>query len=81
MSSPIHGLGRRQSGLLFSIASVALLYGTGVAYSGPCTAQIADFEQQISSPASRSANWTDRSANASARNCITSQRPSRRPTG
>lgn len=49
MSSPIYGLGRRQSGLLFSIASVALLYGTGVAYSGPCTAQIADFEQQISS--------------------------------
>jgi hypothetical protein len=35
-------------GLFFCTAAVTLLAGSGVAYSGPCTAQIAALEQEIS---------------------------------
>jgi hypothetical protein len=34
-------------GVLFGTAVAALLAGTGIAHSGPCTAQIAALEQQV----------------------------------
>ncbi len=39
--------GATTRGLFFCTMSAALLAGTGVAFSGPCTAEIAALEQQI----------------------------------
>jgi hypothetical protein len=53
MSSPAPRTGRYfgdilARGLFLGTATVALLAGSSVAHSGPCTAQIAALEQQIS---------------------------------
>lgn len=49
MSSPGRWIGKVFSKIVFiGTTSAALLFGAGVAHSGPCTARIAQLEQQIS---------------------------------